>query len=158
MNLIVISVLCWLSLSAVRCHVYHNKRKDELSEFSLPSCGITTPATIPNNKRRRIAFISHESAIATFFHNPEQGSRDAANIVNVDIEWNRYLTRSESKMAQDIRNAVNSASDDMTLTLASMLTATSIPGHRWHYCIDTQRQRIPGRSVCSGQTCACHCV
>lgn len=109
-NLIVISVLqllLWLSLCAVHCHVRHDKRKDELLEFSLPSCG-TTP-TIPK-KRKRIAFISHESAIATFFHNPEQGSRDAANIVDVDIEWNRYLARSESNMAQDIHNAVNNAS------------------------------------------------
>ncbi|KAL9558812.1 hypothetical protein MBANPS3_000712 [Mucor bainieri] len=101
MKLIVISAL-WLSLCAVYCHIQHDKRKDELSEFSLPSCGITP--TMPK-KRKRIAFISHESAIATFFHNPEQGSRDAANIVDVDIEWNRYLTKSESKMAQDIHDA-----------------------------------------------------
>lgn len=106
MNLIVLCILLWLSLDTIHCQIQH-KPKDELSEFSLPSCGITP--TIPK-KRRRIAFISHESAIATFFHNPEQGSRDAANIVDVDIEWNRYLARSESSMVQDIHDAVNSAS------------------------------------------------
>ncbi|EPB87482.1 RGC/RGC protein kinase [Mucor circinelloides 1006PhL] len=101
MNLIVLCILLWLSLDTIHCQIQH-KPKDELSEFSLPSCGITP--TIPK-KRRRIAFISHESAIATFFHNPEQGSRDAANIVDVDIEWNRYLARSESSMVQDIHDA-----------------------------------------------------
>lgn len=85
-----------------------NKLQDELSEFTLPTCDLTTP--IISKKRRRISFISHESAIATFFHNPEQGSRDAANLVDVDIEWNRYLMKSESKIVQDIHDAVNSVS------------------------------------------------
>jgi hypothetical protein len=75
-------------------------------KFSLPSCGISTTITT-QKKRPRIAFVSHDSAMATFFHNPEQGSRDAANMVDVDVEWNRYLTASESTMVKDIRNAVD---------------------------------------------------
>ncbi|KAI8644223.1 hypothetical protein BD408DRAFT_401184 [Parasitella parasitica] len=68
-------------------------------------------------KRQRIAFISHESAIATFFHNPEQGSRDAANLVDVDVEWNHYLAKSESKMAQDIHDAVNKGIDGIITSI-----------------------------------------
>lgn len=81
-------------------------QKDTLSQFSLPACGVTTTKLV--KKRFRIAFISHDSAIATFFHNPEQGSRDAANIIDVDIEWNHYLSITPAKMAKDIHDAVDS--------------------------------------------------
>lgn len=105
-------------------HPFHalcqkHSRKDTLSEFSLPSCGVA--ATKSLKKRYRVAFISHDSAIATFFHNPEQGSRDAANMIDVDIEWNHYLGVSVPKMVKDIHDAVDKVARINKKTLKLLL-------------------------------------
>ncbi|KAG2235247.1 hypothetical protein INT48_004714 [Thamnidium elegans] len=71
-------------------------------------------------------FISHDSAIATFFHNPEQGSRDAANIVDMDVEWNRYLTTTEARMAQDIRHAVDNGIEGIIASIPNNLVFEAI--------------------------------
>lgn len=84
------------------------------NDFAIPTCGPSIPALV--KKRHRIAFISHDAVISTFYHNPEQGSRDAANIVDIDVEWNRYLTTTESKMAQDIRHATDDSAIDGIIT------------------------------------------
>ena len=45
--------------------------------------------------------------MATFFHNPEQGARDAAAIMDIQVDWNRHLINTGSKMTKDIRTAVD---------------------------------------------------
>lgn len=91
--------------------------------FTMSLCG---PSTNFKKRRPRIAFISHDSAIATFFHNPEQGSRDAANIVDVDIEWNRYLTTTEARMSQDIIHAVDNHIDGIICSIPNLQVYKSI--------------------------------
>lgn len=59
------------------------------------------------NARPKIAIISHDSAISTFTQNPEQGARDAAAILDVQIDWNRHFINSASKMITDIYDAVD---------------------------------------------------
>ncbi|KAI8391178.1 uncharacterized protein BYT42DRAFT_602084 [Radiomyces spectabilis] len=67
--------------------------------------------------RPRIAVISHDSIVTTFVHNPEQGARDAAAILDLRIDWNRHLVDSDSKMTGDIRNAVDSGIDGLIVTI-----------------------------------------
>lgn len=55
----------------------------------------------------RFAVIAHYSILSTFFHSPEQAARDAAAIVNVDIEWQRHIVNTGETMAQDILDAVD---------------------------------------------------
>ncbi|KAI9245683.1 hypothetical protein BDA99DRAFT_543582 [Phascolomyces articulosus] len=79
----------------------------------LPNCSRSN-ASPP---KPRIAVISHDSAMATFFHNPEQGARDAAAIMDIQIEWNRHLINTGSKMTTDIRAAVDNRVDGIILTI-----------------------------------------
>ncbi|KAI7854345.1 hypothetical protein BDC45DRAFT_509239 [Circinella umbellata] len=55
--------------------------------------------------------------MATFFHSPEQGARDAAAIMDIQIEWNRHLINTGSKMTTDIRTAVDNRVDGIILTI-----------------------------------------
>ncbi|KAI8146513.1 hypothetical protein BJV82DRAFT_710612 [Fennellomyces sp. T-0311] len=79
----------------------------------LPNCSRSNAAV----SRPRIAVISHDSAMATFFHNPEQGARDAAAIMDIQVEWNRHLINTGSKMTNDIRTAVDNRVDGIILTI-----------------------------------------
>ncbi|KAI8968049.1 hypothetical protein BDF20DRAFT_205332 [Mycotypha africana] len=69
------------------------------------------------NIRPRIAVISHDSAINTFTQNPEQGARDAATILDVQLEWNSHFINSASKMKSDIYDAVNDKVDGIIVTI-----------------------------------------
>lgn len=108
--------ILFLFIALVSCQIQNEN-------FTLPTC---KPNTLILKKRHRIAFISHDSAIATFFHNPEQGSRDAASIVDIDVEWNRYLTTTESRMAQDIRHAVDTNIDGIIASIPNDLVFEAI--------------------------------
>ena len=96
----------------------------QFSDYAIQPCGPNTQTSY--RKRPRVAFISHDSAISTFFHNPEQGSRDAANIVNVDIEWNRYMTTSEEDMHQDILHAVDDHVDGIICSIPNQITFEAV--------------------------------
>lgn len=69
----------------------------------LPNCSQLSTKPL----RPRIAVISHDSSLATFLHNPEQGARDAAAIMDINVEWNRHLINTGSKMTMDIKSAVD---------------------------------------------------
>lgn len=94
-------------------------------DYTLPKCGPIGNA-MRKRARPRISFISHDSAISTFFHNPEQGSRDAANIVDVNVEWNRYLTTSKEQMHESIRRAVDNQVDGIICSIPNDLTYEAV--------------------------------
>ncbi|KAI8379100.1 uncharacterized protein BYT42DRAFT_567469 [Radiomyces spectabilis] len=75
------------------------------AKSGIPHCK-STNVTNGTKPRQRIAVISHDSAIVTFFHNPEQGARDAATILDIDLTWNRHFINSVEKMQADIYAAV----------------------------------------------------
>lgn len=72
---------------------------------TIPQCA--TSQYYDPDVRPKVAVISHDSAISTFAQNPEQGARDAAAILDVQIDWNRHFINSASKMIADIRDAVD---------------------------------------------------
>ncbi|KAG0191348.1 hypothetical protein DFQ28_000361 [Apophysomyces sp. BC1034] len=61
--------------------------------------------------------ISHDLAMDTSFHNPEQGARDAAAILDMDLTWTKHLVNTTSKMTADIRNAVDMGASGIILTI-----------------------------------------
>jgi hypothetical protein len=73
-------------------------------ETTIPSCSVSPYYDF--NYRPRIAIISHDSGVVTFSQNPELGARDAATILDVQIEWNKHFLNSVSKMKSDIYRAV----------------------------------------------------
>lgn len=93
-------------------------------EFTIQSCGLSSATQ--KKRKQRIAFITHESAISTFFHNPEQGSRDAANIVDVTVEWNRYMTTKEDEMHENIRKAVDDQVDGIICSIPNEITYEAV--------------------------------
>lgn len=82
-----------------------NKHEQHERQPDIPLCNNKHDA-IPG-RRPRIAVISHDSAMASFFHQPEQGARDAAAITDIHVEWNRHLVNTGSKMTKDIETAVD---------------------------------------------------
>ncbi|KAI8636414.1 periplasmic binding protein-like I [Parasitella parasitica] len=74
-------------------------------DTTIPQCA-TSDYYNPND-RPKIAVISHDSAISTFTQDPEQGARDAAAILDVQIDWNKHFINSASKMIADIYDAVD---------------------------------------------------
>ncbi|ORY98558.1 hypothetical protein BCR43DRAFT_543258 [Syncephalastrum racemosum] len=89
--------------------------------ISLPPCNrsyaLSASSTEKQKDRTRIVVISHDSAMETFFHSPEQGARDASAILDIGFEWNRHLINSGQKMTTDIRNAVDSNADGIIMTI-----------------------------------------
>jgi hypothetical protein len=73
---------------------------------TIPICA-TSDHYDPSN-RPHIAVIAHNSAIGTFHQSSEQGARDAAAILDIQLDWNRHFINSASKMKADIYEAVNS--------------------------------------------------
>lgn len=110
-------LILWITAAVVTCQ--------QNSDYTIPTCGPSGNA-ISKRDRPRISFISHDSAISTFFHNPEQGSRDAANIVDVNVEWNRYLTTSEEQMHESIRRAVDDRVDGIICSIPNDLTYEAV--------------------------------
>ncbi|KAF7727728.1 hypothetical protein EC973_007187 [Apophysomyces ossiformis] len=51
------------------------------------------------------------------FHNPEQGARDAAAILDMDLTWTKHLINTTSKMTADVRNAVDRGVNGIILTI-----------------------------------------
>lgn len=103
----------WQIGDAVRATLDGEQRVDD-KPISLPSCNRPYDVNASSEKkqkdRTRIVVISHDSAMETFFHSPEQGARDASAILDIGFEWNRHLINSGQKMTTDIRNAVDSVS------------------------------------------------
>jgi hypothetical protein len=101
-------MITWICIGLINlitlsnCEFNNLTALDAPPDFLVPYCGFTQF----KKKRPRVAFVSHDSASSTFYQNPEQGSRDAAGIVDLDIEWNRYLFNSGARMAKDIDTAV----------------------------------------------------
>lgn len=87
-----------------------NKHEQHERQPDIPSCNDKHASSI-QGRRPRIAVISHDSAMASFFHQPEQGARDAAAITDIHVEWNRHLVNTGSKMTKDIQTAVDNACD-----------------------------------------------
>jgi len=77
---------------------------------TIPQCA--TSQHYDPDVRPKIAVISHDSAISTFAQNPEQGARDAAAILDVQIDWNRHFINSASKMIADIHDAVDNVREE----------------------------------------------
>lgn len=88
-----------------------NKHEQHERQPDIPSCNDKQHASSIQGRRPRIAVISHDSAMASFFHQPEQGARDAAAITDIHVEWNRHLVNTGSKMTKDIQTAVDNACD-----------------------------------------------
>ncbi|CEP15224.1 hypothetical protein [Parasitella parasitica] len=87
--------------------LYLIKKSTQLTfrDTTIPQCA--TSNYYDPNARPKIAVISHDSAISTFTQNPEQGARDAAAILDVQVDWNRHFINSVSKMIADIYDAVD---------------------------------------------------
>ncbi|KAI8997001.1 hypothetical protein BDB01DRAFT_13819 [Pilobolus umbonatus] len=103
------------------------RKEDESPDFSISAC----TNTIPSMKKPRIAFISHDIVLPTLYHNYEQGSRDAANILDVDVEWNRYLSIPQARMAKDIYKAIETVSQYsvyMYIPVANMFISKGVDG------------------------------
>lgn len=91
-----------VSIVAIITTPTNNTYRAEAQAPVIPICS-------PNNRTHSapvFAIISHDSIIATYFHNPEQAARDTAAILNVQIEWDRHVNNSVSTMVDNIYNAV----------------------------------------------------
>ncbi|KAI9470490.1 MAG: periplasmic binding protein domain-containing protein [Benjaminiella poitrasii] len=82
---------------------------------SIPSCSLSE--NYDPHKRPHVAVISHDSAISTFAQNPEQGARDAAAVLDIELEWNQHFINSVSKMKADIYDAVDKGVDGIIVTI-----------------------------------------
>lgn len=84
----------------------------DITNNGIPNCTVPSGNAVNLNPvaaqdQLRFAVIAHYSILSTFFHSPEQAARDAAAIVNVDIEWQRHVINTGETMAEDIRDAVD---------------------------------------------------
>ena len=72
----------------------------------VPTCKSNHTSIIQPGTKLRVAVISHYSIVATFFSSPEAAAREAASLLNIELEWDRHVISSSVKMKEDIQNAL----------------------------------------------------
>ncbi|KAI7847844.1 hypothetical protein BDC45DRAFT_336886 [Circinella umbellata] len=83
----------------------------------VPPCKTNDTSLIQSGTKLRVAVISHYSIVATFFANPEAAAREAASLLNMELEWDRHVISSSAKMKEDIQNALDSGVDGMIVSI-----------------------------------------
>ncbi|KAI9499446.1 hypothetical protein BDB00DRAFT_866325 [Zychaea mexicana] len=92
--------------------------QDAANSSLVPSCAANETALVPST-RLRIAVISHFSIVSTFFLNPETAAREAASLLNIELEWDRHVVSSTEKMSRDIKSAVERGVNGMIVSIPS---------------------------------------
>ena len=123
---------------------------------TIPQCAISQHYN--PNERPKIAVISHDSAISTFAQNPEQGARDAAAILDVQIDWNRHFINSASKMIADIRDAVDNVRKKTPWNLKLIGLISWIVESSRHHCYHSKQGCARGSGVCRITSYTCYCI
>ena len=77
---------------------------------AVPTCESNHTSIIQPGTKLRVAVISHYSIVATFFTNPEAAAREAASLLNMELEWDRHVISSSAKMKEDIQSALGRVS------------------------------------------------
>ncbi|KAI9275752.1 hypothetical protein BDA99DRAFT_601329 [Phascolomyces articulosus] len=83
----------------------------------VPTCAPNGTSLLQPTERIRLSVISHYSIVATFINNPESAAREAASLLNVELEWNRHVVSSSEKMIRDINEAVKNKVDGIIVTI-----------------------------------------